>query len=306
MKNTICAVIVTYKYPPDRLHALMVDIGKQVDGVCIVDNNSSSGNNAFRFSRRSFSGKYRFLFNDINAGLAKALNQGIVHAIQNGFNQVLLLDQDSRPSPDMVDRLLNAKQRCGQYAAAVGAVGPSVVDGESGGVFPFLKCDASRTKRIFPDVEATRPIPVGYLITSGTLIDVTVFEKTGLMDETLFIDGIDIEWGFRAKSMGYTLYGVPDAFLFHSLGDSCFKIPFLKERVFLHKRERQYFISRNRVILYKRNYIPAHWKRFDMVRLLARVVFFSLIISPRMQNSLMLFGGIVDGLRKSCKFAPRL
>lgn len=40
---------------------------------------------------------------------------------------------------------------------------------------------------------------VSELISSASLIAISNFEKVGLMDETLFIDGVDHEWCWRAN-----------------------------------------------------------------------------------------------------------
>ena len=39
------------------------------------------------------------------------------------------------------------------------------------------------------------------------------------MKESYFIDNIDLEWCFRAKSKGYELIGTDEAVLYHAIGE---------------------------------------------------------------------------------------
>ena len=41
----------------------------------------------------------------------------------------------------------------------------------------------------------------------------------GAMKESYFIDNIDLEWCFRAKSKGYELIGTDQAVLYHAIGE---------------------------------------------------------------------------------------
>jgi rhamnosyltransferase len=120
------------------------------------------------------------------------------------------------------------------------------------------------------------------------------------MDERLFIDNIDMEWCFRAKAKGYRLLGVSDALLYHRLGDSVRRLPFpgIDKAVLIHSPRRQYYIMRNRLLLYRRAYVPLAWKCADFPRLLFKLVYFSLFVAPRRENLRMMWRGLRDGLTR--------
>ncbi|MBW2369679.1 MAG: glycosyltransferase family 2 protein [Deltaproteobacteria bacterium] len=291
-----CAVIVTYKYALERLEALIAALKGQVDHIYLVDNNEHS--DAIGYD--GLLGRFPFcsiIANQSNLGLAKALNQGIRKALAARYRYILLMDQDSRPGPEMVDRLIQAGFKLFNNTKTVAAVGPTIVEQNHCGRLPFLKFNATRIKKIIPDLKNNDPVAVDFLISSGCLIDSNVIRNQGLMDETLFIDNVDMEWCMRVRQAGYALYGIPNAELYHRLGDSSCLIPFINRPIFLHGPDRQYYSVRNRLRLYRRGYVPLSWKIQDLPRLIFKLIFFSFFVSPRRKNAKKMLKGIGDGFR---------
>ena len=116
------------------------------------------------------------------------------------------------------------------------------------------------------------------------------------MDETLFIDNVDLEWCFRVKQMKFSLYGVPNAILLHRLGEDARKVPFSNRFVLIHAPIRQYYIMRNRLWLYRRSYVPFFWKIHDFPRLVFKVLFYLLMVRPAKSYARMMFRGAIHGL----------
>ena len=67
---------------------------------------------------------------------------------------------------------------------------------------PVIQFNGLKVNRIIPKEEELYT-SADYIISSGTLIHVDAFKAVGLMMEELFIDYVDLEWGLRAKKMGY-------------------------------------------------------------------------------------------------------
>jgi len=63
-------------------------------------------------------------------------------------------------------------------------------------------------------------IETDYVVSSGALIPLAVLDQVGMMDESLFIDYVDSEWGLRAKSRGHLSFGICAAQMVHCLGMS--------------------------------------------------------------------------------------
>ncbi len=285
------AVIVTWNPVLSVLFEQLERLEKQVEGGIIVDNGSPPYVQA-----RLQTMAHRFGFdvwcNQQNTGVAAALNQGIAHAREAGASHVLLLDQDSLPAPDMLSELHKALDELSRETR-VGAVGPAFEDLRSGAKAPFVRIGFPLNhKHLAAPGERVR---CDFLITSGCLIPLPVLDAVGDMDAGLFIDNVDLEWSFRAAGKGYALYGVGDAQMGHSIGDGIRRM--LLKSSFVHAPVRQYYMMRNRILLYRRAATPRTWIAQDIPRAILKLVRFSLFIAPRRSNAHAMLKGIRDGVR---------
>lgn len=126
-----------------------------------------------------------------NIGIAAAQNYGVRYAIENNFDYLFFLDQDSISPANIINELLLQYDYLCSNFMTVGAIGPRA----------FNRCE---NKEYRGNVKKGKKInneitEVSELISSASLIAISNFEKVGLMDETLFIDGVDHEWCWRAN-----------------------------------------------------------------------------------------------------------
>ena len=56
------------------------------------------------------------------------------------------------------------------------------------------------------------------LITSGSLINTSIFSEIGGYNEKLFIDEVDHEYCYRIKMLGYSVLQLENILLNHTLG----------------------------------------------------------------------------------------
>jgi rhamnosyltransferase len=230
-----------------------------------------------------------------NVGLATAQNSGIAWAKSHGFSHVLLLDQDSTPGDDMVQRLLEVLASRG-HVDPVAAVGPMFEDERDGTYAPFVKIGFPMNRRLWCE-RSGQIIACDFLISSGSLIPLEVVDVVGAMDDALFIDNVDLEWCFRARSLGYQLYGVCAATMGHQLGDTRRRLPLGLGQVVVHGPTRLYYIMRNRLQLYRKPHTPRMWVAQDVPRALMKLLLFGVLIGPRLRNLRFMLRGLWDGLR---------
>ena len=166
-------------------------------------------------------------------------------------------------------------------------------------MYPFLRLGLFRNQEVVP-----RPsdefVRTDTLITSGCLIALAALNDTGPMDESLFIDNVDLEWGFRARARGWALIGAPRAELSHRIGDEHVAAPLWaralgKERAIRHGPQRLYYITRNRIRLYWLPHVPLAWKAQDLLRLPAKIVLSLWLAQDRAAAAKALARGVVDG-----------
>lgn len=245
--NSVWAVVVTYNPDESLLRDQFEAIRNQVDGIIYVDNHSRSTG----FITSINSNNVVVVINSTNLGLAKAQNKGVEKARQEGAEFILLLDQDSIPSDFYVEKLL----LCYKNASLVGnvaLVGPVVGN-------KFLNNVSDNSGIIIRGI-GIKKIPIGdmtevsYCISSGSLIPMNVFLVVGGMAENLFIDGLDIEWCFRARHKGFVIFQTQAAVLSHCLGDGS------SRRIRSHSPLREFYIMRNSIWMIKQSYIPLGYR----------------------------------------------
>ncbi|MHC1550924.1 glycosyltransferase family 2 protein [Phyllobacterium sp. K27] len=288
--QSVTGIIVTYNPDLDGLKSLLEAVIPQVGKLIIVDNGSKQDLNNWIASRYS---TVDFEELDKNFGIAKAQNVGIAKAETHGAEYVLLLDQDSMPAEDMVSMLLSAAKAQMAKGIRLACVGPRYEDPRQKNPPPFIKVTGLRLERQIC-TEADSIVEVDYLIASGCLIPLSTLDDVGGMREELFIDYVDIEWGLRARQMGYQSYGVCSARMKHDLGDNP-KL-FLGRYIPVHSPLRHYYHFRNAVWLYRQQWLHLNWKMVDMARLVRKFVFYSLITAPRAEHAKMMTLGIWHGL----------
>lgn len=287
--SRVCAVVVTYRPDVDALRAALAAVRPQVRALVVVDN-ASPGILAALVDTGAV-----LLEQQTNVGLACAQNLGIEWARAHACSHVLILDQDSVPGPGMVDALLEAWRRH-SVTDRVGAVGPRFRDSREQRDAPFIKVAFPMSRKLWCDSTA-RDIECDFLISSGALIPLAVLDDVGGMDDGLFIDNVDLEWSFRARSRGYALFGVCAATMEHRLGDERRPVLGGLYRVVTHGPVRLYFIMRNRVALYRRPHTPWVWIAQDVPRVVAKFLIFSILVGPRGDNVRFMLRGLTDGFR---------
>lgn len=287
----ICAIVVTYNPDTARLQACVDAVRGQTDGLLVFDN-ATADPEFDRFADGLPEGTV--VRSRTNIGLAAAINRGIEHARRNGFAHALILDQDSIPAAGMVAALRHALGRL-EDGGGVAAAGPQFIDTRTGVPAPFVRIGFPFNRKLHG--APGERVECDFLISSGSLIPLRVLEKVGGMDESLFIDNVDLEWSFRARHRGYRLYGVCDAKMAHSIGDSVRPSRWVRGGRFVHGPVRLYYMMRNRVLLYRRRETPRLWIAQDFPRLFGKLARMSLLIAPRGRNLQAMCRGLWDGVR---------
>ena len=294
----IAAVVVLY-YPDNLLVKKLVEsIQSSISIIILVDNTPESdisyGN---QIVDHDIGTDIITVSNRKNLGVAAAQNQGFRIAKEQGCDYLLILDQDSCPSGNLVSEQLSSLASIdASRRDRIAAIAPCFYDEryDYSGTFIVLdkliprklKCNRSEEVHF-----------VDYAISSGLLVNISLIEDIGLMNEDLFIDYVDIEWCLRARSKGYYILAVFSAHFKHELGDMIRTYLWGRVKVPLRSPVRTYYMVRNAIILYKMKHIPLKWKIYDFMRLNLRVLMYFIINSSRTKHIKSAFSAIYDGLR---------
>ncbi len=232
---SVCAVVVTYHPDSSALHNL-TRVGAQVPDLVVVDNGSTASE-LQSLRHASQNNGFHLIENHRNLGIAEALNQGVIWARANGLDWVILFDQDSGITDGFVEKLFAAWETHPQRER-VASIHPKYIDPDSG--------DESLVRRAHDG----GPI---VSLTSGALIPTWIFDQIGGFASEYFIDCVDYEFCLRIRAAGYLIIDSRDAVLLHAAGNSGEYHRWLgfDFRPTNHSAARRYYISRNRVALYR-------------------------------------------------------
>ncbi len=295
-RKNVCAVVVAYQPDTACITSLLKAIQPQVGGLVVI-NNGRPGTVVLPEFAEHGTGCFSVLDMGRNMGVGAAQNRGIDWAKHHGYSHVILFDQDSEPGRDMVEILLAAWAELTRSGLPVAAVGPKLVDRRDRWTAPFVTIGAFCVKRA--DCDKNGYTQTDFLVSSGMLAAISEYEKVGMLDEGLFIDNVDLDWCFRARQQGLSLYGVCEASMLHQIGDAkvCASVFGRVYTIYQHQPLRQYYIMRNRILLYRRAYSPYAWVVQDIVRAVGKGLLTLVLFSQRRLNFQMMLSGFVDGLR---------
>ena len=286
LSRLISAAIVAYQPDLALLAEVVHATASQVDRVLIIANDGAPWS-------CSLPANATLAAQDKNLGLGAAYNLAARWARQSGATHLLLLDQDSVPAPGMVTALLGAFTQSGPVAAT----GPFWRDsrtGEDGFLVRHVRWGIRKYRPTIGEI-----VPVDFLISSGSLISLDALADIGPFDEKLFIEQVDTEWALRARAKGYRLYGVADARLYHAFGEATLnRSPFgVLSRFYLYPPERNYYLLRNSIVLWRRPYVPWWWVLRDFRRTVVLMLFNALCVPPRFERLRSMWRAVRDGLR---------
>jgi len=263
--NRSCAIVVSYHPDLTALLKLLGQLNKETDFI-VIDNGSPAIEQLSQ-SITVYKRCRQLIRLPENLGLARALNIGLQWAQDNQHDTAFLFDQDSSLCDLFIERMLAALHEASAYSKqGIAAVGPRIINPQTLRQTPFKLFShvLNRSDRRF--ASTTQHFEADFLITSGTLLNLKLLPGIGTMKEEYFIDNVDLEWCFRAKSLGYDLIGTDAAVLYHAIGERSHN-PLVKAGLIAqHNPSRTYYSSRNRVHLYKASYSPLGWKLRDIPR----------------------------------------
>jgi len=232
----VAAVIIAYRADLELLRRLIAAIQPQV-GVLWLINNGDAG----ELVSINISHDLEIIQSEHNLGIGAAISHAINLAKISGYEFLLTLDQDSTPTPNMVDKLLTSYRELVERGVLVAGVGPKQVDRRSAHPALFIApITFSFPLRRHFTPSSGDVIEADHLITSEMLAPLSVYAVIGVPRADLFIDYVDIEWSLRARKHGLKLFAVGDAVLHHSIGDNYRR--FMGKQVPVHSPLRNYYL----------------------------------------------------------------
>jgi rhamnosyltransferase len=139
-----------------------------------------------------------------NVGIAAALNLGTRLAGQEGYENIFLVDQDSRLPETFFAEMLRFKSRIDRKTATCALYVPNWRDRntQTFGKFTLLTRGTCRI-RTCAKLQGMPPRGALTAITSGTLIAHSKYKRIGPFREDYFIGFVDVEYCLRVWKLGF-------------------------------------------------------------------------------------------------------
>lgn len=224
----VAAVIVTY----NRLELLKESLAalksqtRLPDRVYVVNNCSTDGTTEYLAAVSSDGGLVRTVDLERNIGGAGGFSTGIKGAVEDGYDYVWVMDDDTVPTPAALERLLAA-------FSAVDNVGFAVSKAVwTDGMPHKMNCpglEAASRDRSWMFNDLSRPdLPV-FRVRSATFVSMLISSEAvravGLPIADFFIWADDIEFSGRIVSAGFTGLYVDNSVVVHKTPDNYFGHP---------------------------------------------------------------------------------
>ncbi len=272
--HRIAGVVVLYRPGAD----LMENIASYLDQVEIlfaVDNSEHGARDVAETLQQT--GKVVYIANGKNLGVARALNVGAQLALEQGFDFLLTMDQDSRAASDMVGTML----------ACLGTRNA----GDVGIIAPF---HATKPGMAPAGEEACREVLTA--MTSGNLLNLAAYRAAGPFLDELFVDFVDIEYCLRLRGRGFRVIRANRAVLEHHVGHMLKVSMFSRDfRLTSHNPLRKYYKTRNRFVVTHRyeGAYPA-FCRADRIRFFLELLRLILFENDKREKLAMMCRGYAD------------
>jgi rhamnosyltransferase len=270
------------------------------DGIIIVDNGSTD-----RTLDRIFPDNVTVVRNGKNLGTSGAIVVGLEHALERGYDWAWLFDADSVPEPDALEKLLAFFDR--------------LTPAEQERVC-FLACRLKNAEEevrhqpaVFTDETIKYPpldekkgaTECDYYIWTGSLFRMSAVAKIGLPSKDYVLDVAELEYGYRARQLGFIGYMVDNAVTHQDVGrppgvvvTRQYKIGRFTLALRKVSAIRTYYISRNFLYFWMYQFRPLSRKRviFSILRVIVFPLNFILEPISHRRQLIAYFRGVWDGL----------
>ena len=280
--NRYCGVVVWYNPDIEVVNNISTYI-TELDKLYIIDNSYEM--NMEIVDKIIDNNKIEYISLGGNRGLAYALNKGCNKAIDEGFDYILTMDQDSYFELNSVKLMKEFIKKSNKHYAIIAPNVKSV----------YIDELENKKKIAYTVLTEGKNKELIWVMTSGSMMCVKDFLEAGKFDEKLFIAHIDIDLGIALNNLGKKIIMLSDVVIYQTFGNSKpKKILWKVVHPSFANPVRTYYLFRNQVYLLKKYGI----KNYGIinVKLYKFIVKIILFEDKKLKKILMAIKGIFHGL----------
>jgi GT2 family glycosyltransferase len=217
-----------------------------------------------------------------NRGFAGGMNAGIRVALEDGADAVLLLNNDIIIDEPFISDL----SACLTQSDSIGAVTPAINSPDGSSWFRTASADLQTGKSYRCESTSLNGncLKTYYIPLACTLIDTSVFDDIGLLDDSYFLYKEDVDFAVRAAEYGYQFVTDVSITVKHESGSSS------------DEATKRYYGIRNRLIFANKFGLPRlKFYTFFAYRFVESLV--GCIVKQEYSAFIAVLEGVLDGLR---------
>jgi hypothetical protein len=265
--------------------------------IFFVDNGSKDGSGdkiALEFP------KTNYIKNEKNEGFTGANNKALRVILEQNFDYVLLLNNDTEVNPNFLS-LLESRMDSDKNLAATQPLilnfqNKDTIWNAGGSLNTFFGLSKTRSKGILYKPKLKIETFTEWISGCCILVKISVIKEVGLLDNHFFAYFEDVDWSIRMKSMGYKLGVVPSSIIYHHSSGSTKKNNTSSEgnlspyAHYLNVRNHIYLINKHAFIF---NSIGS-WA-YQIFKITSYSIYF--ILRGRFEKFKMVWRGVLDGIK---------
>lgn len=230
--DRLAAVVILYH--PDK--SVVSNISSYLPWVSdlYVYDNSIERQSFLQNEIEELSNKIVYHNHSDNKGVAYCLNAAAKMAISNGFEWLLTMDQDSYFNENSFEEYVSLTE------IAINS-------------FVSISMLTVPNKPVINELDSLFK-QVSIAITSGSIVNLPIWQKLGGFEESLFIDEVDTDFILKSKLNNYQIIQCNSIVLQHQLGTKIKKgyAGIAKKRRTIHSPKRVYYMVRNYLFIAKK------------------------------------------------------
>lgn len=252
MKNTsdislkLAATTIIYNPKEYGLNKIISNINSYKDycgRIYIVDNSSDSNENLFK----SLSNVV-YISNKNKDGIAGAQNSGCNKALEDGYEWIMTMDQDSFFEPEQIRKYISLVSDYILTKNDAVSFAPRIVDLNESRYWTHLlrKHILGPIKRKILNKPLPQPSDIEYpteVIASSNIINLNTWKEINGFDDYLFIEQVDFDFCHKLIKKGLKIVKFNTVTLNQHFGKRVFAL--LKKNYPWYNNKRMYFVFRN-------------------------------------------------------------
>ncbi len=277
---------------PRQLDALKRQ-SRKLDEIVVVDNASTDDTVDMLASQYP---EVKVLRLPENSGVGGGYAAGLAYAaITQKHNWAWLLDDDSVPPPDGLQKLFEGLQYLDESTGPTAILAPLCVDSKTSTSYPGLSWQSGRL--VPTPGDPSQPLTfVDAVISSGSLVRREAVEAVGMPRVDFFMDFVDYEYCLRLRRNGFRIAVVRDSILDHEIGaQTTFNILGRKKFWAVHAPWREYYMARNETFTIWQDYPQLITKLSVVYKFAHHALGIVLLGKQRLACLRMMCCGFLDG-----------